>query len=51
MSEPAPAAAREWYAGEVINVDEGDDTYEVRYFADQTRLWHDSEWEIRRLVE
>ena len=41
----------EWYAGEVINVDEGDDTYEVRYFTDQTRLWHDSEWEIRRLVE
>ena len=41
----------EWYAAEVINVDEGDDTYEVRYFTDQTRLWHDSDWEIRRLVE
>ena len=37
----------EWFAGQVIDVDDNDCTYEVHYFLDDKKFWHDTEWNVR----
>ena len=39
----------EWYEGEVIAVDNSDETYLVHYFADNEEHWHTGDMDIRRL--
>ena len=41
----------EWYAGEVVEVDNSDETYKVHYFVDGCDEWHGSDMDVRTLVE